>query len=49
MTPIALHPTQLPFPSQVDDHRTADPAWPHVHIEVVDTSIPNVPSPGEGC
>ena len=48
-TLIAPAPTQLPFESQVDEVRTADPPWPHVHIEVVDPSIPNRPSPGGGC
>lgn len=48
-TVIAGGPTQLPFESQVDDIRTVDPAWPHVHMEVVDPSIPNIPSPGGGC
>jgi biotin carboxyl carrier protein len=47
-TVIAPGPTQLPFASQVDDHRTGDPAWPHVHIEVVDPTIPDRPTPG-GC
>ena len=37
----------LPFRSQVDDH-TAPPHWPHLHIEVVDPSIPDRPS-GGGC
>jgi hypothetical protein len=37
----------LPFRSQVDDHTVA-PHWPHLHVEVVDTSIPNRPS-GPGC
>lgn len=49
VTVLAPRATPLPFASQVDDLRTADPAWPHVHIEVVDTSIPNVPSPGGGA
>ena len=48
-TVIAPRPTQLPFESQVDKSRDTDPAWPHVHIEVVDPSIPNKPSPGGGC
>jgi hypothetical protein len=49
-TVVAPRPTQLPFESQVDEVRTVDPAWPHVHIEVVDPSIRNQPSPGEpGC
>ncbi len=47
-TVIAPRPTRLPFKSQVDK-RSASPAWPHVHIEVVDPSIPNKPSPGSGC
>ena len=37
----------LPFRSQVDDH-TAAPHWAHVHVEVVDPSIPDRPS-GGGC
>jgi hypothetical protein len=48
-TLVAPRPTQLPFESQVDELRTADPAWPHVHVEVVDPSIPDRPSPGGGC
>ena len=47
-TVIAPHPTQLPFESQVDEV-TGQPAWPHVHIEVVDPSIPDRPTPGGGC
>lgn len=47
VTVLAGGPTPLPFESQVDEH-TAEPSWPHVHIEVVDPSIPNRPSPGEG-
>lgn len=45
VTVVAPRPRILPFASQVDDH-TADPAWPHVHVEVVDPSIPDRPSPG---
>jgi biotin carboxyl carrier protein len=37
----------LPFRSQVDDH-TAVPHWPHLHLEVVDPSLPDRPS-GRGC
>lgn len=48
-TVLAPRPTQLPFESQVDRLRSADPAWPHVHLEVVDTAIPDRPSPGGGC
>ena len=49
VTVIAPGPTQLPFQSQVDELRTVEPAWPHVHIEVVDLSIPDRPNPGGGC
>jgi hypothetical protein len=48
-TVVALHAHQLPFESQVDEIRTADPAWPHVHIEAVDPTVPDRPSPGGGC
>ena len=48
-TVIASGPTQLPFESQVDELRTVEPAWPHVHIEVVDPTIPDRPTPGGGC
>jgi hypothetical protein len=47
-TVIAPTARQLPFESQVDKLRTVDPAWPHVHIEVVDPSVPNVPNGGSG-
>ena len=47
-TVLAPRPTRLAFESQVDEF-TADPAWPHVHIEVVDPSIKDRPSPGGGC
>jgi murein DD-endopeptidase MepM/ murein hydrolase activator NlpD len=47
VTVLAPRSTPLPFASQVDDH-TASPAWPHVHVEVVDISIPNRPPPGGG-
>jgi hypothetical protein len=46
-TVLAGGPTPLPFESQVDEH-TAEPSWPHVHLEVVDTAIPNVPNGGSG-
>lgn len=46
-TVLAPHARILPFESQVDEIRTTDPAWPHVHIEVVDPTIPD--RPGEGC
>ena len=48
-TVLAPRATQLPFDSQVDEVRTASPAWPHVHIEVVDPAIPDRPTPGGGC
>lgn len=48
-TVIAGGPTPLPFESQVDELAPVPPAWPHVHLEVVDPSIPNIPSPGGGC
>ena len=38
----------LPFRSQVDDH-TAAPHWSHLHVEVVDTGIPDRPGGGPGC
>lgn len=47
-TVLAPRATKLPFESQVDE-TSARPRWPHVHIEVVDPSIPNRPSPGSGC
>ncbi len=45
VTLIAAHPTRLPFKSQVEDFSAA-PAWPHVHLEVVDPSIKNPPGVG---
>lgn len=48
-TMLAAGPTQLPSGSQVDEARTADPAWPHTHIEVIDPSIPDIPSPDGDC
>lgn len=44
-TVIGDGPRQLPFTSQVD--RISTTAWPHLHVEVVDTAIP--PRPGGGC
>lgn len=46
-TVIAPRPTRLPFESQVDE-TGFQPAWPHVHVEVVDPAIPDQPS-GGGC
>jgi len=48
-TVIARRATRLPFESQVDEISPVQPAWPRVHIEVVDLAIPNRPSPGGGC
>ena len=48
-TVLAPRPTPLPFSSQVDEVATAQPAWPHVHVEVVDPSIKDRPTPGGGC
>lgn len=47
VTVLAPRATVLPFASQVDEF-TASPSWPHVHIEVVDPSIPDRPT-GPGC
>ncbi|MCP3856855.1 MAG: M23 family metallopeptidase, partial [Actinomycetia bacterium] len=46
-TVIAPRARPLPFASQVDDF-TAEPSWPHVHLEIVDPSIPDRPS-GTSC
>ncbi len=43
--PVAANATTFPFVSQID-HLTGEPSWPHVHIEVVDPSIPRRPSSG---
>ena len=48
VTVVARRPTVLPFASQVDEVSGPED-WPHVHVEVVDTSIPDRPSPGGGC
>ena len=46
-TLVAPRPTRLPFASQVD--AVSGPAdWPHVHLEVVDTSIPDRPNENSG-
>lgn len=47
-TVLADRPSRLPFESQVDELSYGE-AWPHVHIEVVDPSIPDRPTPGGGC
>ena len=46
-TKVGANVRKLPFESQVDDF-TADPSSGHIHIEVVDPSIPDRPS-GGGC
>ena len=48
VTVVGVRGRILPFESQVDEF-TATPSWPHVHVEVVDPSIPDRPSPGGGC
>lgn len=48
-TPVATQAHQLPFRSQVDRLATVSPSWPHVHIEVDDTAIPDVASKGDSC
>jgi murein DD-endopeptidase MepM/ murein hydrolase activator NlpD len=47
-TVLAPRARVLAFGSQID-LITANPSWPHVHIEVVDPTIPDRPSPGGGC
>ncbi len=48
VTVLAARARKLPFRSQIDDH-TAEPSWPHVHIEVIDPAIPDRRPPGGGC
>ena len=38
----------LPFESQIDEF-TAEPSWPHTHLEVVDANVPDDRPPGGGC
>lgn len=47
VTLLAAHARVLPFPSQVEDD-TGLPAWPHVHVEVIDPTVPDRPT-GPGC
>jgi len=47
-TQIADAALTLPFESQIDEF-TAEPSWPHVHLEVVDTSVPDDRPAGPGC
>jgi biotin carboxyl carrier protein len=46
-TVVGARARQLPFQSQVDKV-TASPAWPHVHVEIDDPTIPDRPT-GGGC
>lgn len=48
VTRVGTGARALPFESQVDVH-SADPSWPHVHLEVVDTTVPDTRPPGPGC
>lgn len=47
VTVVGARARVLPFASQVDKHTVA-PHWPHVHVEVVDPSVPDRPT-GGGC
>jgi hypothetical protein len=44
-TKVAMHPTRLPFASDVEEF-SAPPVWPHVHLEVDDPTIKNPPGVG---
>jgi hypothetical protein len=47
VTRLAARARVLPFPSQVED-KTGRPAWPHVHVELIDPTVPDRPT-GPGC
>jgi murein DD-endopeptidase MepM/ murein hydrolase activator NlpD len=47
LTRLAAKARVLPFPSQVEED-TGLPPWPHVHLEVVDPTVPDRPT-GPGC
>jgi len=47
VTPIAPRARVLPFTSQVDRY-AGSPRWPHVHVEVLDPTVPDRP-PGRTC
>ena len=49
VTPVATQAHQLPFRSQVDKLATVSPAWPHIHIEVDNPTIPDTASKGDSC
>ena len=42
-TRIGAQARVLPFPSQVEEY-TGLPPWPHVHVEVVDPTVPDRPT-----
>lgn len=44
---LAGRANKFPFTSQIDELTAAATAWPHVHLEVVDPSVPR--PPGGGC
>lgn len=48
VTLIGTGPRVLPFESQIDEF-TAEPSNPHVHVEVVDPSIPDRPGTTGSC
>lgn len=48
VTVVGTSARVLPFVSQVDD-LTREPSNPHVHVEVIDPSIPDIPSGSSGC
>lgn len=48
VTLIGTNARVLPFDSQVDEF-TSEPSNPHVHVEVIDPSIPDIPSGSGGC
>ncbi len=48
VTPIGTNARVLPFDSQVDEF-TSYPSIPHVHVDVIDPSIPDIPSGSGGC
>ncbi|MGI8806494.1 MAG: M23 family metallopeptidase [Acidimicrobiales bacterium] len=47
VTVVAPRATRLPFVSQVEEG-SYRPAWPHVHIEIDDPTVPDRPT-GPGC
>lgn len=46
---VAARAHPLPFRSQVDRLAATTPAWPHVHLELVDPAVPDTPSKGDSC